>query len=472
MGPNFSTQIHRRESVDSTPFIRGKDLAADKGYTLIVGLGVTGLSCVRHLAAREQSIVVTDSRAAPPELEALRADFPDLKTSFGDFDRRLFAKAGRIVLSPGVSPAEPAVRAAAELGVEVIGDIELFALEATAPVAAITGSNGKSTVTTLVGEMAALDTRQVKVGGNLGPPALSLLQGETPDLFVLELSSFQLETTQSLRPVASTVLNVSPDHMDRHQEFDDYVEAKRRIFAGDGVMVLNLDDPVVAAMYEPGRRCIRFTLNAPSKRDYGLAHEAGHAWLARGAEHLVRLEALPLPGLHNAANCLAALAMGEALGISMQARLSALEHFTGLPHRCQLVAEHNDVRWYDDSKGTNVGATVAAIRGLGAERELVLIAGGLGKGADFSPLKGPVARHVRHVVLIGRDAGLIEEALSGAVTCTRAGDLKSAVRMAQEVATPGTAVLFSPACASFDMFDNYATRGQAFAAAVTEITTS
>ncbi len=470
MRSNLAEGNHRRESTNSTPRLRRKRLAAEKGYTLIVGLGATGLSCVRHLVARNRSVVVTDSRAAPPGLDEMRAEFPGVETSLGGFESRLFKYAAEIVLSPGVSPAEPVVRAAVKRGVPVIGDIELFALEATAPVAAITGSNGKSTVTTLVAEMAALDARRVKVGGNLGPPALSLLEGENPDLFVLELSSFQLETTQSLRPVAATVLNVSPDHMDRHQEFDDYVEAKRRIFQGDGIMVINLDDPVVAAMYEPGRGCIGFTLKPPPGNDFGLVEQGGEAWLARGSEPLIRLAELPLPGLHNTANCLAALAMGEALGLSMAARLKVLENFKGLPHRCQLVAEHKDVRWYDDSKGTNVGATVAAIRGLGAERDLVLVAGGLGKGADFSPLKGPVARHVRHVVLIGRDAELIERALAGIVTCTRAADLKTAVRAAAEAAAPGSAVLFSPACASFDMFENYAARGRAFAAAVKEFT--
>ncbi len=468
MRSNLAEKPTRRKSEDETPRLWRTRLAAKKGYTLIVGLGATGLSCVRHLAARNGSLVVADSRDAPPALEAMRAEFPEIETSLGGFDARLFQYAREIVLSPGVSPAEPAVRAAVKRGVPVIGDIELFALEASAPVAAVTGSNGKSTVTMLVAEMAARDGRRVKTGGNLSPPALSLLEGDAPDLYVLELSSFQLETTRSLRPVVATVLNVSPDHMDRHPQFDDYVEAKRRIFHGDGIMVINLDDPVVASMYEPGRGCIGFTLKPPPENDFGIVEHEEEAWLARGAEPLIRVAELPLPGLHNAANCLAALAMGEALGVSIKARLAALKDFKGLPHRCQLVAEQDEVRWYDDSKGTNVGATVAAIRGLGSERELVLIAGGLSKGADFSPLKGPVARHVRQVVLFGRDAELIERALAGIVACTRVEDLEAAVRAAGEAATPGSAVLFSPACASFDMFEDYAARGRAFAAAVRE----
>jgi UDP-N-acetylmuramoylalanine--D-glutamate ligase len=468
MRGNVAEENRRREANVATLRSGRKRLPAKKGYTLIVGLGETGLSCVRYLASPKRSVVVTDSRAAPPALEAMRAEFPQLETALGGFDTLLFEHAAEIVLSPGVSLDDPAVRAAADRGVPVIGDIEIFARKADAPVAAITGSNGKSTVTALVAEMAARDGRRVKVGGNLGPPALSLLQGDAPDLFVLELSSFQLETTRSLRPVAATVLNVSPDHMDRYRDFDAYVEAKRRIYQGDGTMVINLDDPVAASMYEPGRDFVAFSLDAPGKSEFGLLSRDGETWLARGSVRLVRLSELPLPGLHNAANCLAALAMGEALGVSMAARLDALKRFTGLPHRCQLVAEHDQVRWYDDSKGTNVGATVAAIRGLGAERDLVLIAGGLGKGADFTPLRGPVARHVRHVVLFGRDAGLIEGALAGTVTCTRVEDLRSAVCAAGKAAARGSAVLFSPACASFDMFENYAARGRAFAAAVKE----
>ena len=441
-------------------------MAVEDGYTLIVGLGVTGMSCVRHLVARGQPVAVVDSRTAPPAFEELLSDYPDVPVTLGGFETDWFSNAAEIVLSPGVYPSEPAVRFARDNGIPVIGDIELFARKALAPVAAITGSNGKSTVTTLVGEMARVGGREVRVGGNLGPPALSLLDGDPPDLYVVELSSFQLELTRSLNPVAATLLNVSPDHMDRYQDFDHYVAAKRGIFAGSGAMVLNLDDPVVAGMRKAHRKCIGFTLEAPSENDLGVLQQQGEAWLAHGEEPLVRAADLPLPGLHNVSNTLAALAMGEALGIDMPARLEAIGRFRGLPHRCQLIAERDGVRWYNDSKGTNVGATVAAIRGLGASCKLVIIAGGDGKGADFAPLRQPIESCVRHVVLFGRDAPRIEQAICGAAPHSYAKDLADAIQTAASAAHPHDVVLFSPACASFDMFENYEARGRAFTAAV------
>jgi UDP-N-acetylmuramoylalanine--D-glutamate ligase len=413
-------------------------------------------------------VAVVDSRTAPPGFEELLVDFPDVPVTLGGFETDWFFNASRIVLSPGVSPSEPAVRLARDNGIPVLGDIELFARKALAPVAAITGSNGKSTVTTLVGEMARLGGHDVLVGGNLGPPALSLLDGDPPGLYVIELSSFQLEMTCSLKPAAATLLNVSPDHMDRYQDFDHYVAAKRRIFAGNGAMVLNLDDPVVAGMRETDRNCIGFTLEAPSTNDYGVLQQQGEAWLARGEQPLVRVADLPLPGLHNVSNTLAALAMGEALGIAMPARLEGIRRFRGLPYRCQLIAERNGVRWYNDSKGTNVGATVAAVRGLGASCKLVIIAGGDGKGADFAPLRKPIESCARHVVLFGRDAPRIEQAIAGAAPHSYVKDLAAAIRAAAGAAHPNDAVLFSPACASFDMFENYEARGRAFTAAVEE----
>lgn len=441
-------------------------VTAMTGYTLIVGLGVTGLSCVRYLAGSKGELAVADSRESPPGLKTLREEFPKVPVKLGGLDEEIFRNASLIVLSPGVSPNEPSVLRARDLGVPVVGDIELFARAANAPVAAITGSNGKSTVTTLVGEMAICADKRVRVGGNLSPPALSLLTGDAPDFYVLELSSFQLETTDSLNPVVSTVLNLSHDHMDRHATFELYAAAKQRIFAGDGTMVLNLDDPVIAAMARPGRRRLGFTLSAPDDGDFGLRIDRGKAWLARGSETLMPVSDLPLAGHHNVANALAALALAEALNLPMASRLQGIRRFRGLPHRCQLVAERHGVRWYNDSKGTNVGATVAALRGLGESRTLVLIAGGDGKGADFIPLREPVARHVRQVVLYGRDAPIIERALSGAVPISFATTLKDAVESAAGAALPGDAVLFSPACASFDMFSNYEERGRVFASCV------
>lgn len=442
------------------------------GYTLIVGLGTTGMSCVRHLAAGPLPIAVVDSRETPPALGELRSQYPRLSPTLGSFEPSLFENAREIVLSPGVSPAEPAVQRARDLGIPVIGDIELFARDANAPVAAITGSNGKSTVTSLLGEMVRCDGRRVRVGGNLGPPALSLLEGAPPDLYVLELSSFQLECTDSLRPVVSTVLNISNDHLDRHASLDAYVAAKKRIFAGDGTMVLNLDDYRVAGMADSGRRCIGFTLAEPGDGDFGVREVDGTPWIARGAEGLAPVSELPLAGRHNVANTLAALAMAEALNIPDAARIEGISRFRGLPHRCQLVADSNDVRWYNDSKGTNVAATVAAIDGLGERCRLVLIAGGDGKGADFTPLRDPVDRYVRQVILFGRDAPIIGGALTGSAPISFAGGLESAVEMAGQAAQPGDAVLFSPACASFDMFSDYRERGQAFTRAVEAVTAS
>jgi len=436
------------------------------GPTLVVGLGLTGLSCARYLARRGEPVEVADTRAEPPQLGALREALPDVPVHLGGFPERVFAAAGRLVVSPGVALDAPAIREAMAAGVPVLGDIELFARAAPGRVAGITGSNGKSSVTTLVGEMARCEGWRVAVGGNLGPPALELLDEPGMELFVLELSSFQLETTRSLRAAAAAVLNVSADHMDRHASLDAYAEAKRRIFAGDGAMVLNLDDPRVAAMREPGRRAIGFTLGAPGADAFGVRGRGGRPWLARGARCLLPVDELRVRGRHNVANALAALALGHALGFSVGAMLDALRAFTGLPHRCQLVATRGGVRWYDDSKATNVGAAVAAIGGLAEEGEIVLIAGGDGKGADFGALAEAVACHVRAVVLLGRDAGRIEAALGGAVPVARAASMVEAVDAAARWARPGDSVLLAPACASWDMFTDYAARGRAFSEAV------
>lgn len=342
------------------------------------------------------------------------------------------------------------------------------ATEAKAPVLAITGANGKSTVTSLVGDIcraAGLDTR---VGGNIGVPALSLLGPEEPDVYVLELSSFQLETTTSLNARAATVLNLTPDHMDRYRNLDEYADAKARVFRGDGLMVLNADDARVLRMAQPNRRSARFTLGAPSSSvDYGLRDEGGRLSLVRGEERLLAASDVPLPGRHNLANVLAAIAITDALGVARDAQRRAVRAFKGLPHRTELVAEQEGVRWINDSKGTNVGATVAALNGM--EAPVVLIAGGDGKGADFGELRDVCARRARAVVLIGRDAPRIEAALAGILPVRHAKDMQDAVRAARALARPGDVVLLSPACASFDMYKNYEHRGDVFRAAVAEM---
>lgn len=450
----------------------GADTSASSGtsrdyrFTLIVGLGKTGLACARYLASKGESFVVVDSRAEPPALEALLQQQPEAICHLGGFKPELFQEAGRIVVSPGIALDEPVIEAARQSGIEVLGDIELFARNAEAPVIAVTGSNGKSTVTTLVGEMASHAGKKVLVGGNIGIPALELLEREQPDLYVLELSSFQLELTDSLNAVAAVVLNVSDDHLDRHGSMEHYAAIKQQVFHGNGVMVLNRDDPVVAAMADVSRTVITFGLSAPAtENDYGVIENNGKQWLVRGSEHLLEAGELRIPGRHNQANALAALALGENIGLSMAVMLETLRSFTGLEHRCQWVDELKGVEWYNDSKGTNVGATQAALEGMPGKRVL-LIAGGEGKGADFSQLREVVARRARAVVLIGRDAHLIEQALQGAAPILRATDMEEAVRIAAENAEAGDCVLLSPACASFDMFANYQERGDAFVAAV------
>ncbi len=443
--------------------------ATDREKTLVVGLGKTGLSCVRYLAANGVVAAVADSREHPPGLDELRQEFPDTALFLGEFQSSVFEAADRLVLSPGVPLALPVIQSALAKGIPVVGDIELFAQAVKAPVAAITGSNGKSTVTTMLGEMARRAARAVKVGGNLGEPALDLLDPDA-DLYLLELSSFQLETTYSLKPKVAVTLNISADHMDRYRDLEHYAQTKASIYRDAEVCVYNRDDAVVMAMREGQGRALYFTLDEAVESDtFGLARRDGELWLCCGKEPLVAASALKVPGRHNLANALASLALGAALDLPMEAMVSGLIDFRGLPHRTQFVAELNGVSWFNDSKGTNVGACVAALVGFGADSaqgQTVLIAGGDGKGADFAPLKGAVEKYARAVVLIGRDAALIENALQGVVPVVHAGSMTEAVDLAADLAQRGDQVLLSPACASFDMYRNYQERGELFMDAV------
>lgn len=434
--------------------------------TLVVGLGQTGLACARFLASRGEAFAVVDSRANPPGLDELHREFPDVPVYLGRFDSELFNSAERILLSPGVALQEPAVSRAQQAGVEVLGDIELFARYAEAPVVAITGSNGKSTVTALLGEMAKSSGTNVLVGGNIGTPALELLEQPAPELYVMELSSFQLEVTASLNCIAAAVLNVSDDHLDRHHSLDNYAAIKSRIYSGDGVLVINADDPRVEAMADSSRKVVRFTLDAPNgDNDFGLRQKGGSDYLAKGDQLLMPVSEMRMPGRHNQANALAALALGEAAGLSMEAMLQTLREFAGLPHRCQWIAEIDGVNYYEDSKGTNVGATLAALEGMPGEK-VVLIAGGQAKGQAFSPLKPVIEKRARAVVLIGEDAEQIAQSLVGSAEMVFAESMEQAVEKAAALAKKGDSVLLSPACASFDMFRNYIERGEAFVAAV------
>lgn len=433
---------------------------------VIAGLGKTGLSCARHLAARGWRLACTDTRPAPPGLAELQRIAPVAEVRTGMLDPALLEDAGLVVVSPGLPLDEPLFAAARARGIELVGDVELFAREAAAPVVAITGTNGKSTVTTLVGEMARHAGWDVRVGGNLGTPALDLLGG-SPQLYVLELSSYQLESTSSLGLVAGAVLNLTPDHMDRYAGLGEYAAAKARIFAHCATAVVNLDDPWVAAMPRPGQRVVGFSVDGHPAADWQLVSQDGADWLARGAEPWLATSDLRIAGRHNAANALAALAIGESAGIPRAAMLAALREFPGLPHRSQWVRDRGGVRWLDDSKGTNVGATLAAVQGLVGT--LVLVAGGDGKNQDFAPLADALRGRVRLAVLIGRDARRLGAALAGACEVGYAGSMVEAVAVAAEAARPGDTVLLSPACASLDMFRDYAHRGEVFATAVREL---
>ncbi len=467
---------------------------------LVLGLGETGLSMARFLARRGARVRVADTRDAPPGLKALGEKVPQAELALGAYRDASFSGVDLLAISPGVPLATPQVRAAAARGVPVVGAIELFAqalraghdgarqrrsgtgaggtsAPGTRPqprVLAVTGTNGKTTVSALAGAMCRRGALATEVAGNISPAALdALMQCEDarhqPEVWVLELSSFQLETTRTLNPTAATVLNLSEDHLDRYDGIEAYARAKARIFRGEGIQVLNRDDRRSLNMAAAGRKQVSFGLDAPDLAgDFGLLRVDKELWLAQGATPLAALKELPLAGLHNAANALAALALTRSLGESYAPLLAALRDFKGLPHRLEKVAEVDGIAFYDDSKGTNVGATVAALEGF-AEitargARVVLIAGGEGKGQNFAPLAGPLSRHARSVVLIGRDAGLIEGAIgTSGIALLRAGSMRQAVEQARAQARSGDVVLLSPACASFDMFRNYSHRGEVFA---------
>ncbi len=445
-------------------------LIASDHFRIIVGLGKSGMSLVRFLASRGVSFAVADTRENPPELATLRRDYPQVDVRCGELDVEFLCRANELYVSPGLALATPALQQAAARGVKLSGDIELFARYAKAPIIAITGSNAKSTVTTLIGEMAAAAGKRVAVGGNLGTPALDLLSDDV-ELYVMELSSFQLETTDQLGAEVATVLNISEDHMDRYSGLPAYHLAKHRVFRGARQVVVNRQDVLTRPLIGEGLPCWTFGLNKPDFHGFGLREEDGEKYLAFQFDNLMPVRELKIRGAHNQSNALAALALGHAVGLPMDAMLSSLRTFGGLEHRCQWLRERNGVSYYDDSKATNVGAALAAIEGLGADIDgkLVLIAGGDGKGADFSGLRAPVAANCRAVVLIGRDAELIAQALGDGVELIRVATLEDAVLRCADIAQAGDAVLLSPACASFDMFKNYEERGRLFAQAVGDL---
>ncbi len=452
------------------------ELIASNRLTVVVGLGATGLSVARFLSAQGEPFVVVDSREQPPALAQLRSELPAVRTELGALNAATLCSADQLIVSPGLALDTPALVEAAHAGVDIMGDIELFARHAEAPIVAITGSNGKSTVTSLLGEMARLAGKNAGVGGNLGTPALDLL-GDDKDLYVLELSSFQLETVKSLGAEVATVLNVSPDHMDRYGTILDYHRAKHRVFKGARQIVVNRNDSLSQPLIGDGVKQWNFALGKPDFGAFGLLEQQGESWLAFQFEPLLAVGELRIKGRHNIANALAALALGHAVDLPRAAMLAALRSFSGLPHRCQNIAQHQGVVWIDDSKATNVGATVAAIEGLSAEplnaaasvANIILIAGGQAKGQDFSALTKALPGKVKQVVLMGQDAAQIEQALAQCVPSHRETSMGDAVGAAARLAVEGDIVLLSPACASFDMFSGFEARGRCFAEAVAEL---
>lgn len=435
----------------------------------VLGLGDTGFSALRWLRHMGADVVMFDSRLHPAGQDRLHAEFPEVECHLGPFNHALLAGMDLIVASPGISLNEPVIAQLMSEGKAVVGDVELFARFRApyAKVIAITGSNGKTTVTSLVGEICKQAGLNTIVAGNIGLPVLDTLQMTAPDVYVLELSSFQLEALHQLQVDAATVLNLSEDHMDRYDGMEGYAQAKARIYQHARIAVVNRDDPASAALAGQLPQ-VSFGVNpAPSINDYGL-NDAG--WLCAGNRHYIEADSLQIRGKHNIANALAAIALTQAIGIDKVSILHTVQAFAGLPHRVEWVANIDDVDFYDDSKGTNVGATCAAISGMlkqGKPQKVVLIAGGDGKGQDFTPLREAILHHARAVVLIGRDAPKIQQVLHHLqLPVVDAVDLTAAVHIAKTLAEEGDAVLLSPACASFDMFRNYEHRAEVFVEAV------
>jgi len=433
---------------------------------VIVGLGKTGLSCVRYLLSRGLDIAVTDSRINPPGLSTLETEFTSVSVFLGEISTEILLSSDQIILSPGVSLNNDAVKRAIANGIPVIGDIELFCQQVKAPIIAVSGSNGKSTVTTLVAEMTQQAGLKTCVGGNLGTPALELLNEDVPDVYVLELSSFQLETTFSLSAHASVILNISPDHMDRYANSDEYANAKKKIYLGNGLMVINKDDDVVKAMEDASRQTIYFTLGKPEGHNFGLIKDNDGIWLCQGNKKIIKQDELGIKGEHNVANALAAMALASTINVPFSAMAETLKIFSGLEHRCQRVATINKINWFNDSKATNVGACIASIKGLCNLGKIILIAGGDSKGADLSSLGPIIKKYVKHVLLLGVDAKKVANVIDSTVMCDFVVDMNEAVNAASNLAEAGDLVLLAPACASLDMYENYQQRGDAFVAAV------
>lgn len=434
------------------------------GLKVVAGLGISGVSAVNFLHENGYRVAVTDSRQLPPGHDQIPAT---VQTSFGKLDQDLLLQAEEIVISPGLDIKLPEIQAAIAKGIPVVSEIQILRRATDKPIVAITGSNAKSTVTTLIGLMAHDAGVKVAVGGNLGRPALDLTRDD-PDVYILELSSFQLETTSNLNAEVAVVLNMSEDHLDRHGDMAGYHAAKHRIFQGVKKVVFNRDDSLTRPLVPDVTPMQSFGLNAPDLRQYGILREDnGTIWLARGRERLLKSSEMYIQGTHNVANALACLALGEAIGLTIDKMLETLKTFKGLEHRCEFVKEVAGVRYYNDSKGTNIGATLAALDGLGAAIEaqggkVAIILGGQGKGQDFTALRQSLEKYAKLAVLIGEDRPVIEKAIQGTTELLHAETLQEAVALCQQHTQAQDVVLLSPACASFDMFTGYPQRGHRF----------
>jgi UDP-N-acetylmuramoylalanine--D-glutamate ligase len=435
---------------------------ASTGKDLVLGLGATGLSIARYLQRNDGDAMFYDSREEPPGIDELKEILPDAKVVLGS--KRLPGKINRVITSPGIPDNDPLLVKARKKKLEVVSDIELFARDAKAPFVAITGSNGKSTVTTLVYHMCRADGRTVLAGGNLGEPALDLLDEETPDIYVLELSSFQLQRTQTLPAEVAVLLNVSPDHLDWHADEDEYRRAKYRVYREARAAVVNRADETAAEAAQQIDKVITFGLDEPEEGQFGIRRDDDEVYLARGETLLIEVSDMRMVGLHNQANALAALAVGELLGLNMGPMLQVLTEFPGLSHRMQFVARKGAVNYINDSKATNVAAAVASIQSI--DGNVVLVAGGEGKGGDFSALAAALEGKLRAAVLLGTDAEAIADAIDTVMPVYFARDMDDAVCQAAAYAESDDTVLLAPACASFDQFANYGARGDAFSSAV------
>lgn len=434
--------------------------------TVIVGLGKTGLSCARYMAGENANFAIADNRSYPPMLDQITATLPHVPLYLGKFDRTLLANANNLIVSPGISLREDAIAHAIDSGTEAYGDIELFCRNISVPIMAITGTNGKSTVTTLVTEMLRAANTSVISGGNLSTPVLDMLAMPPPDLYVLELSSFQLETVKSLNAVSAVVLNIAPDHMDRHQNMNEYIDAKERIYNGTGTMVINADDPIVAKMRKAKRNCISITLTESTTAHYSVGEYDNVPWIVKGQEKLIPIDDIKIKGKHNIANAIAAIALAESVNCPLKNILHVLRTFTGLAHRCEFVFEHANITWVNDSKGTNVAASCAAIENLSNGKNIILLAGGNSKGTSFLPLKQLAQTNLKGAIVFGKDGAKIATALQYTIPVHHAETIEIAVETAADMAKSGDIILLSPACSSNDMFADYQERGTAFVEAI------